>query len=121
MPRTKNSVASRRQKKRLFKAVKGFRGGRGKLLRTAKETLARSMAFATRDRKVRKRQFRGLWIIRVNAAARQRGITYSRFIEGLKKADVNIDRKILAEIAVSDPAGFDAVVAAAKAGLESAN
>ena len=121
MPRTKNSAASRRQKNRLFKAVKGFRGGRRTLLRTAKETLARSMAFATRDRKVRKRQFRGLWVVRVNAAARQRGITYSRFIEGLKRANVNIDRKILAEIAVSDPAGFDAVVAAAKGGLESAN
>ncbi len=118
MPRAKKGAASRRQRKRVLKAAKGFRGGRGRLLRTAKESVMRSMAYATRDRRVRKREFRGLWIQRLNAAARERGLTYSRFIEGLKKADVSLDRRILAEIAVSDPAGFDEVFARAKAGLE---
>jgi len=121
MPRARKGAAARRQKKRLFKAVKGSYGGRGKLLRTAKESLRRSMAYATRDRRVKKRTFRGLWITRLNAAARERGLTYSRFIEGLIKADVTLDRRIMAEIAVSDPAGFDAIFALAKAGLESKN
>ena len=118
MPRATKGAASRRQKKRVLKAAKGYRGGRSRLLRTAKETIMRGMAYATRDRRVRKREFRGLWITRLNAAARERGLTYSRFIEGLKKANINIDRKILAEIAVSDPAGFDEVFARAKAELE---
>ncbi len=118
MPRARKGPASRRRRKRVLKAAKGYRGGRGRLLRTAKETLLRAMAYATRDRRVRKREFRGLWIQRLNAAARQRGLTYSRFIEGLKKANINIDRRILAEIAVSDPAGFDEVFAMAKTELE---
>lgn len=121
MPRVKKGAAARRQKKRLFKAAKGYYGGRSKLLRTAKETVQRAMAFATRDRRVRKRDFRGLWITRLNAAARERGLSYSRFIEGLAKANVALNRKILAEIAVSDPGGFDAVFAVAKAGLETEN
>ena len=121
MPRARKGAARRREKKRLFKAVKGYRGGRRKLLRTAKETLARAMAFATRHRRVRKRDFRELWIIRLNAAARERGLTYSRFTEGLKKANINIDRKILSEIAISDPAAFDEIFAQAKAGLEANN
>ena len=121
MPRARKGAASRRQKKRILKAASGYVGGRRRLLRTAKETLMRAMAFATRDRRVRKRQFRRLWIARLNAAARQRGLTYSRFIEGLNKAQINVDRRILAEIAVSDPAGFDEIFAQAKASLEAAS
>ena len=121
MPRAKTGAASKRAKKRLFKAVKGYYGGRSKLLRTAKETLRRAMANATRDRRVKKRVFRGLWITRLNAAARERGLTYSRFIEGLAKADVKLDRRLMAEIAVSDPGGFDAIFSIAKAGLDSKN
>ena len=117
MPRAKKGAASRRQKKRVFKAAEGYFGGRRKMLRPAMETVARAMAYATRDRRVRKRTFRSLWIVRLNAAARERGLTYSRFIEGLKKAKIEIDRKLLAEIAVSDPAGFDQVFAKAKAAL----
>ena len=117
MPRAKRGGATRQRRNRVLKAAKGYRGGRGALFRTAKETVMRAMAFATRDRRVRKRQFRRLWIARLNAAARERGLTYSRFVEGLGKADINIDRKLLAEIAVSDPAGFDEIFAAAKAGL----
>ena len=120
MPRVKKGAAAKRQKKRLFKAAKGYYGGRSKLLRTVKESLRRSMAYATRDRRVKKRTFRGLWITRLNAAARERGLTYSRFIEGLVKANVKLDRRVMAEIAVSDPSGFDAIFAAAKAGLDGA-
>ena len=117
MPRARKGAASRRQRKRVLKAAKGYVGGRRRLLRTAKESVMRAMAFATRDRRVRKRQFRGLWITRLNAAARERGLTYSRFIEGLRKAEINIDRRMLAEIAVSDPAGFDKIVTKAKSAL----
>jgi large subunit ribosomal protein L20 len=117
MPRARKGAASRRQRKRILKAAEGNFGGRRKLLRTAKETVMRGMAYATRDRRVKKRNFRALWITRVNAAARERGLTYSRFIEGLKKAQITIDRKILAEIAVSDPAGFDEILNKAKAAL----
>ncbi len=117
MPRATKGAASRRQRKRILKAAKGYFGGRRKLLRTAKETVARAMRYSTRDRKQRKRTFRALWIVRLNAAVRERGLTYSRFIEGLKKARITIDRRLLAEIAGSDPTGFDQVVARAKAAL----
>ena len=117
MPRAKKGAASRRQRKRIFKAAEGYVGGRRKLLRTAKETVARAMRYATRDRKQRKRSFRSLWIVRLNAAVRERGLTYSRFIEGLKKAKIEVDRKLLAEIAGSDPSGFDQLFAKAKAAL----
>jgi large subunit ribosomal protein L20 len=117
MPRATKGAASRRAKKRVFKAAKGYFGGRRKMLRPAMETVARAMAYATRDRRVRKRHFRSLWIVRLNAAARERGLTYSRFIEGLKRAGIEIDRKLLAEIALSDPGGFDQVFAKAKAAL----
>ncbi len=115
--RTTNSVARGRAKKRLFGKVKGYRGARSKLLRTAKETLVRAGQFAYRDRRVRKREFRKLWIIRINAAARQRGIRYSELINGLKKASVELDRKMLATLAVDDPEAFDAIVEAAREGL----
>ena len=117
MPRARKGAASRRQRKRIFKAAEGYVGGRRKLLRTAKETVMRAMRYATRDRKVRKREFRALWIVRLNAAARNRGLTYSRFIQGLKKANITLDRKLMAEIAVSDPAGFDQIFAKAKEAL----
>ncbi|MEX0866762.1 MAG: 50S ribosomal protein L20 [Pirellulales bacterium] len=115
--RTTKGAARNRAKNRLFKKVKGYVGGRRKLLRTAKETLIRAEVYATRDRRTRKREFRKLWIIRINAACRERGLRYSEFIHGLNKAEINLDRKTLAEMAVSDPAGFDAVVEQAKAAI----
>lgn len=115
--RTRKGAARTQAKKRLFKRAKGFVSGRRKLLRTVKETLIRAGVYAFRDRKVKKRQFRRLWIIRINAACRMRGMSYSRFIAGLKKANVELDRKSLAEIAVCDPAGFDSIVETAKSSL----
>jgi large subunit ribosomal protein L20 len=104
--RTTKGAARTKSKKRLFKRAKGFRGGRGNLTRTVKETLLRSGAYAFRDRRVKKREFRKLWIIRLNAAARQHGIRYSEFIYGLKKAGIEMDRKTLSEMAIHDEAGF---------------
>ena len=105
--RTTTGAKRHKAKKRLFRRAKGYRGGRSKLLRTVKETLLRSGAFAFRDRRVRKRDFRKLWIIRINAACRARGLRYSEFIHGLKKANIELDRKTLSEMAIHDPAGFD--------------
>ena len=110
MPRSTNTVASHRRKKKIFKRAKGFVGGRGKLLRTAKETVARAMAFATRDRKQRKRHFRALWTARINAACRAGGISYSRFIDALNKAKIRLNRKSLAEIAARDEKTFQEIV-----------
>lgn len=115
--RTTKGSARNRAKNRLFKKTKGYVGGRGTLLRTAKETLVRAEAFAFRDRRVRKREFRKLWIIRINAAARERGLRYSELMSGLKKAHVELDRKILSEMAIHDPAAFDAVVEKAREAL----
>lgn len=112
--RTRKGAARTKAKRRLFKKTKGYRGGRGNLTRTAKETLIRSGAFAFRDRKVKKRTFRRLWITRINAACRMRGISYSQFIHGIAKAGVELDRKSLSEIAICDPTGFDTIVDAAK-------
>ncbi len=114
--RTTKGAARTRAKRRLYKRAKGYRGGRGRLLRSVKETLIRSGQFAYRDRRTRKRNFRRLWITRINAACRQRGIRYSEFMAGLKSANVELDRKSLSEIAVCDPAGFDAIVEAVKTG-----
>ncbi|HNX68503.1 MAG TPA: 50S ribosomal protein L20 [Candidatus Omnitrophota bacterium] len=110
MPRTTNTVASRKKKKKIFKRAKGFFSGRRKLLRTAKETVARAMAFATRDRKQRKRQFRQLWNARINAACRANGMTYSRLIDALKKAKITLNRKSLAEIAARDEKTFQEII-----------
>jgi large subunit ribosomal protein L20 len=118
--RTTKGSARNRAKKRLFRRVKGFVGGRRRLLRTAKETLIRSGVYAYRDRRNRRRNFRRLWIIRVNAAVRMHGLRYSEFIAGLKKANIALDRKILAEMAVSDPEGFAKVVEMVKATLPEA-
>jgi len=118
MPRVSHVVASLRRKKRIFKKTKGFWGGRSKLYRTAIETLRRSMRFSYRDRRDRKSDFRQLWIVRINAACKENNISYSRFINGLKKASILIDRKILAELAVSDAHTFTELVKAAKKALE---
>ena len=107
--RVKYGVARRRSKNRLFKRAKGFRGGRGKLLRTVKETIIRADAYATRDRRVRKRDFRKLWITRISAAVKMRDLNYSQFIHGLKLANISLDRKSLSQMAIQDPAAFDAV------------
>ena len=115
--RTQRGAARRQSKRRLFKRAKGFRGGRGKLLRTVKETLVRANCYATRDRRVRKREFRALWITRINAAARQQGLRYGEFIAGLKKAQIELDRKTLAEMAVNDTAAFAKVVEVVKTAL----
>ncbi len=115
--RTTKGSARNRAKNRLFKKTKGYVGGRGTLLRTAKETLVRAEAYAFRDRRVRKREFRKLWIIRINAASRERGLRYSELVNGLKKAHVELDRKMLSEMAVNDPAAFDAVVEKAREAL----
>lgn len=114
MPRTTHTVASRRRKKKIFKRAKGFVGGRRTLLRTAKETVARAWAFSTRDRKQRKRHFRQLWNARINAACRANGLTYSRLIFALKKANVGLNRKSLAEIAARDEKAFQTVIQFAK-------
>ncbi|HIA19615.1 MAG TPA: 50S ribosomal protein L20 [Planctomycetaceae bacterium] len=117
MTRTTKGAARNKAKRRLFKRAKGYRGGRGNLLRTVKETLVRAEVYAYRDRRVRKRDFRRLWIIRINAAVRQHGLRYSEFIHGLNKAGIELDRKMLSEMAIHDPAGFDMVVEQAKAVL----
>jgi large subunit ribosomal protein L20 len=98
--------------------AKGFRAGRGKLFRTATEAVDRALKFAFRDRRAKKRDFRSLWIVRINAAARQNGLTYARLIHGLKVAGIELDRKVLAEMAVSDPTGFTAIAEQAKARLQ---
>jgi len=117
--RTRKGAARNQAKKRLFKRAKGFRGGRGSLTRSVKETLLRSGAYAFRDRRVRKREFRKLWIIRINAAAKSHGLRYSEFIFGLKKANIGLDRKSLSEMAIHDAAGFKDVCDAVKAALGS--
>jgi large subunit ribosomal protein L20 len=116
--RTRKGAARTQAKKRLFKRAEGFVGGRRKLYRTAKESLARAGAFAYRDRRARKRDFRRLWIIRLSAACEERDIRYSQLIAGLKAANIELDRKSLSEIAIADPPAFDAVVAEVKAALK---
>ena len=118
--RTIKGAARNKAKRRLYKKAKGYRGGRGNLLRTVKETLVRAGVYAYRDRKVRKREFRKLWIIRINAAVRQRGLSYSVFVHGLGLAKIELDRKMLAEMAVNDPKAFDAVVDLVKASMSAA-
>lgn len=116
--RVRSGVARRRSKKRLFKEARGNRGGRSKLLRTVKETLVKARAYAYRDRRARKREFRSLWIIRITAACRERGLRYSEFIHGLQLAGVDLNRKMLSELAIHEPAVFDELVDAARGSLE---
>ena len=106
MPRATNNVASRQRRKHTLRLAKGYRGGRSRLFRTAQETRDRALAFAYRDRRRRKRDFRRLWIVRINAAARLHGLSYSVFMKGLKHAGIVINRKILADLAVTDPSTF---------------
>jgi large subunit ribosomal protein L20 len=116
--RTTYGPARNKRKKRIFKRAKGFVSGRRRLLKSAKETLLRAGMYAFRDRRAKKREFRKLFIIRVTAAAEMRGIKYSRLIHGLKLAKVGLDRKSLSELAIHDPAAFDAVVALARTQIE---
>ncbi|MBI5063072.1 MAG: 50S ribosomal protein L20 [Desulfatitalea sp.] len=111
--RIKRGFKARRRRNKVLKLAKGFRGGRSKLFRTAAGTLDRALNYAFRDRRQRKRDFRKLWIARINAAARINELSYSKFINGLKKASVALDRKVLAELALSDPAGFSKIAALA--------
>lgn len=120
MPRATNSPASRARRKKVIAEASGYRGRRSKLFRYAKDARMKGKYWSYRDRKTRKRNFRALWITRLNAAARAEGLTYSRFIEGLKAAQVELDRKVLADLAVDDPAAFSAIVAIAKKALPAA-
>ena len=110
MARVKRGVTAHKRHKRLLNAAEGRMGTKSRLVKAAREASLHAMAYATRDRKQRKRQMRELWVIRINAAARQHGITYGRFVAGLKKADINLDRKMLADIAVRDTAAFGRIV-----------
>ena len=118
MPRTKKSVKSRRRRKKVLRAARGYVGSKHRLYRTALESIRRSLAYAYRDRRAKKREMRSLWIARINAAARLNGIAYGRLIDGLQKAGVAIDRKILADLAVNDEAAFSEIVNKAKTALE---
>lgn len=118
MPRATNSPASRKRRKRILKKAKGFRGGRSKLFRTAKDAVYKAQAWAYRDRKTRKRNFRTLWIQRINAATRAEGLSYNRFVEGLKIANIDLDRKVLADMAVNAPDDFKAIVEQVKSALD---
>jgi large subunit ribosomal protein L20 len=118
MSRATNSPASRKRRKRIIKQAKGFYGNRSRLYRYAKDALFKAKTWATRDRKTRKRNFRSLWITRISAAVRGRGMTYNRFMEGLKFLNVDLDRKALADLAISNPAVLDELVAQAKSGLQ---
>jgi large subunit ribosomal protein L20 len=111
--RVKRGFKARRRRKKVLKLAKGFRGGRSKLFRTAADSVDKALMYAYRDRRVRKRDFRRLWILRINAAVRMNNLSYSKFIHGLKLADVKIDRKVLADLAISDPKGFAEIAALA--------
>ncbi|MDA8161706.1 MAG: 50S ribosomal protein L20 [Desulfobacteraceae bacterium] len=115
MPRVKRGFKARHRRKKILKMAKGYMGARHRCFKQAKETVEKGLCYAFRDRKAKKRSYRGLWIVRVNAACRQNNISYSRFMSGLKKAEIGVDRKILADLAVMDPAAFSALVGRAKA------
>src|ERR1044072_5883055 len=118
MPRATNSPASRRRRKKVLEKASGYRGRRSKLFRYAKNAVMKAETWAYRDRKTRKRNFRMLWQQRINAAVRAHGLTYSRFMEGIKAAGITLDRKILADLAITDEATFKAIFEKAKAALE---
>src|SRR5437867_6065899 len=119
MPRVKRAVHSRKKRRKVLDQAKGYWGLKSKTYTRAKEQVDHSLVYAYRDRKARKRTMRSLWIIRINAAARQHGLSYNQFVAGCRKAEIELDRKVLADMAVSDPAGFKAVAEKAKAALES--
>ena len=114
MARVKRGVTAHKRHKRLLKAAEGRKGAKSRLIKPAREALLHALAYATRDRKQRKRQMRELWIVRINAAARQNGLTYGQFMSGLKRTGIDLDRKILADLAVRDRATFSQIVEAAK-------
>lgn len=118
MARVKRGVTSRAKHKKVLKAAEGFYGRRKNTIRAAKAAVDRSRQFATRDRKAKKRTFRALWVQRINAAVREFGLTYGRFIDGLNKAGIEVDRKVLSDLAIHQPEAFKALVDAAKKGLE---
>ena len=117
MPRAKGGSKSRQRRKKIMKLAKGYVGGRGRLYRSARETVERSLAFAYRDRRVKKRTFRGLWITRIGAAAKINGLSYSQLMNGLKQARVELDRKVLSEIAMYDLPAFGQLAQTAKSHL----
>ncbi|MDC1295794.1 MAG: 50S ribosomal protein L20 [Myxococcota bacterium] len=117
MPRVKRGVPGAKRRKKVLKRAKGFWGGRSKLFSVATEAVDKADKYAYRDRRARKREFRGLWIARINAAARQNGVSYSRLMAGLKAASIEVDRKVLAQLALEDPQGFTALAEKAKASL----
>ena len=117
MPRVKSNVAGHKRKKKIMRLAKGARGGRSKLFKAAKETVERAWRYGYRDRRKKKAEFRQLWIVRINAAARANGLSYNQFINGLHRAGIELDRKSLADLAVADPAAFTAVAEKAKAAL----
>ncbi len=110
MPRVKRGVHANARRKRILKLAKGYRGGRSKLYKEALTSVYKALSYAYRDRRTKKREFRKLWIVRINAAVRQFGLSYSKFINGLKKAEINLDRKVLADMCINDPAGFEKLV-----------
>jgi large subunit ribosomal protein L20 len=116
MAKVKHSVATRRRKRKVLKKAKGFWGDRSKQFQQARRALMHALVYAYRDRKAKKREFRRLWVSRINAACREHGLTYSKFINGLKKSKVSLDRKILAELAVKEPQAFKKLLDIAKAG-----
>ena len=118
MPRIKRSINAQKKRRKVLEQAKGYWGWKSSHYRYAKEQVDRSLVYAYRDRKVRKRTMRSLWIIRINAAARQQGLSYSQFVAGCKKAEIELDRKVLADLAVSDPAAFKAVAEKAKSALD---
>jgi large subunit ribosomal protein L20 len=118
MPRVKRSVHARKKRRKVLEQAKGYWGLKSRSYRYAKEQVEHSLVYAYRDRKAKKRTFRQLWIIRINAAARQHDLSYNQFIAGLKKAEIELDRKVLAELAVSDPAAFGKIAERAKAALQ---
>ncbi len=118
--RVKGGNVARKRRKKLLKLAKGFRGGRSKLFRSAKNAVIKALTYSYRDRRRRKRDFRKLWIIRINAATREHGMSYSQFMNGLKQANILLDRKVLASLAIDDQEGFARIVETAKAALNSA-
>jgi large subunit ribosomal protein L20 len=117
MPRVKRGVVAHRRHKKILKQAKGYYGARSRIFRVAKQAVTKAGQYAYRDRRQRKRQFRALWITRINAQSRANGLSYSRLINGLKKADINLDRRVLADLAVHDKPAFAAIVEQAKASL----
>jgi large subunit ribosomal protein L20 len=118
MPRVKGGNTTRKRRQKILKLAKGFRGGRSKLYRTAKNAVIKALTYAYRDRRRRKRDFRRIWVIRINAAVREHGLSYSRFIYGLKKANIRLDRRVLANLAIEDSQAFADIVSVVKSALD---